>query len=96
MQKQSGKRDAVRPTGPSSFNVVLILLAKVVIVQIKISIIEVREQSLQQLFLKFSLDQSKKKSLILVFQLGFHELLEHSIVRKKSKSWCRDRSMQCS
>lgn len=67
VQKQNGKKDAVRPVGPNIFKVIFILLTKAVAVQMKISIVKVGKAGLQKLFSKLYLDESKKLSLILVF-----------------------------
>lgn len=52
MQKRSGKRDVIGPVCSGSFKVVFILLIKAVVVQIRISIIEIWEPGLQWLFSK--------------------------------------------
>ena len=86
MQEQGGKWDKVGPVGFGNFKVVLTLLTKAVVVQIKISIIEVGEPSLQRLLSKRCLDLSGRQSLILVFQMDFHELehlkIPHHLLRK--------------
>lgn len=46
IQKQGGKRDVVKFSDSSNFKIVFTLLIKVVAVQIRISIIEVREPGL--------------------------------------------------
>ena len=75
-QKRGSKRDTVGPVGFGGFKVILTLLTKAVAIQVRISIIEVGEPSLQWLLSKFYLDWSGRQSLVLVFQVGFHELLE--------------------
>ena len=75
-QKRGGKRDAVGPVGSGGFKVVLTLLTKAVAVQVRILIIKVGESGFQRLLSKLCLDWSEKQSLILVLQVGFHELLK--------------------
>ena len=66
IQKRVCKRDVIWPSGFGNFKVVFILLAKVVAVQMGIPIIEIEKSDLQGLLLKFRLDQSGKRSLILI------------------------------
>ena len=75
-QKRGGKRDAIGPVGSGGFKVVLTLLTKAVAVQVRIPIIEVGEPGFQRLLSKLCLNWSKRRSLILVLQVGFYELLE--------------------
>lgn len=86
MQKQGSTRDVVGPIGSSGFEVVLILLTKAVPVQMRITIIEVREPGFQWLLSKFCLNYSRKQSLILVFQVNFYQILQQFISRRQSKS----------
>lgn len=43
MQKQSGKKDAIEFVSPNGFKVILILLTKAVVVQVRIPIVEIGE-----------------------------------------------------
>lgn len=43
MQKQGGKKDVIRLVSSSGFKMIFILLTKIIIVQVIISIVEVRE-----------------------------------------------------
>lgn len=45
-KKQGGKKDAVGPINPHSFKVIFILLTKVIAVQMRIFIVEIREMGL--------------------------------------------------
>ena len=75
-QKRGGKKDVIGPVGAGGFKVILTLLTKVVAVQVRIPIIEVEEPGFQRLLSKLCLNWSGRRSLILVLQVGFHELLE--------------------
>ena len=75
-QERGGKWDTVGPIGSGGLKVILTLLTKAVAVQMTISIIEVRKTGLQRLLSKFCLDRSGRQNLVLVLQVGFHELLE--------------------
>ena len=89
-QKRGGKRDAIGPVGSDGFKVVLTLLTKAVTVQVRIPIIKVGEPGFQRLLSKLCLYGSGSLSLILVFQVGFHELLKQPIggsSGNRSKNW---------
>ena len=80
-QKRGSKRDAVGPVESGGFKMVLTLLTKAIAVQVRISIIEFGEPGFQRLLSRFYLDRSGRQSLVLVLQVGFHELLEQPIGR---------------
>ena len=68
---------------------VLTLLTKAIAVQVRVPIIKVGEPGLQQLLSRFCLDRSRRRGLVLVLvlQVGFHELLEKPLVGGRSGSW---------
>ena len=79
----------VRLADSGGVKVVLTLLTKTIAVQVRVHIIKVGEPGLQRLLLKFCLDRSGRRGLVLVLvlQVDFHELLEKPLVRGRSGSW---------
>ena len=68
---------------------VLTLLTKAIAVQVRVPIIKVGEPGLQRLLLRLCLHRSGRRGLVLVLvlQVGFHELLEKPLVGRRSGSW---------
>ena len=91
IEKRGNRSNAVRPAGFSSVKVVLPLVTKILVVEVRIPIIKVGELCFQRLLLKIYLDWSEKRGLvlvlILVFQARFHELFEKLLIRGQSGSW---------
>ena len=68
---------------------VLTLLTKAIAVQVRVSIIKVGEPGLQRLLSRLCLDRNRRWGLVLVLvlQVGFHELLEKLFVGGRSGNW---------
>ena len=74
---------------------VLILLTKAIAVQVRVPIIKVGEPGLQRLLSRLCLDRSGRRGLVLVLilQVGFHELLKKPLVGGRSGSWSGSESL---
>lgn len=105
MEKQNGKKDFVRLVSSSNFEIIFILLTKIITVQMQIIITKIGELNFKKPFTKYialMLFQQFYSSCVRLYELliqfinktySIDESKGLSQSKNKNLSWCRNRSL---